>query len=522
MADYKQLLVSSPSHFSQIWSSYLSDLGSCLLTDLIMIVFDPTSQSFIKVHVHQAVLLPLCPLLAGLVQDNAKSHPSIICEAISLPVLQCLLTLVYTGCCVLTSDCTLSDLQILMKNLGMDNFKNLKQAIVPADETHSLGQDCSQSTTKLLQTEVSGIRQLPSSKFVLNSSENKLLEPSPTSSPSDQDYQCKCIDCDKILPSPVHLIYHMHVNHSEGSPEDPSRLSCRFCQYSVKMERKDSLIKHLQRKHTEYKCSMCEEIFNCVKDNLSPFKRFLNHNSEKHQDKARFSFNLRLENQGEHLCTKCSSSFSSLARMYYHMATQHPEKGSERYKCIFCTFSIKSKNHSLLEHLMIHTGEKSCVCKFCGKKFRAKKTLLNHERLHTREKNFKCSKCDERFVQKSSLLCHLKAHDRRETENNENMQRALLCRFCGKEFKYGKALKNHMKLHVEDDDSDVKQECVLKEMKNKVKVFSCSTCPVSLPSRLAMADHERKHTQPTVWAQCGRCSGFYLISRGSCMRCSEV
>ena len=134
MVDYNQRLVLSPSHFSQIWSSYLSDIGSCLFTDLILIVFDPTSQSFIKVLVHQAVLLPLCPLLAGLVQDNAKRHPSIICEAISLPNLQCLHSLVYTGSCVLSSDCTLKDLQILMKNLDMDILSNLDQAIVPADE----------------------------------------------------------------------------------------------------------------------------------------------------------------------------------------------------------------------------------------------------------------------------------------------------------------------------------------------------------------------------------------------------
>ena len=198
MVDYNQLLISSSSHFSRIWSSYLSDIGSCLFTDLILIVFDPTSQSFIKVLVHQAVLLPLCPLLAGLVQDNAKSHPSIICEAISLPVLQCLLSLVYTGSCVLSSDCTLIDLHILMKNLGMDILSNLDQAIVPAEENvanpmqestlsdqliiklnqeaESLDQDCSQSTTEILQTEVSGIRQLASSKFVPNSSQKKLIK----------------------------------------------------------------------------------------------------------------------------------------------------------------------------------------------------------------------------------------------------------------------------------------------------------------------------------------------------------
>ena len=183
---------------------------------------------------------------------------------------------------------------------------------------------------------------------------------------------------------------------------------------------------------------------------------------------------------------------------------------------------------------MIHTGDKSCVCKYCGKKFRAKKTLLNHERSHTGEKNFKCSKCDARFVQKASLLSHFKAHHR-ETDVNENMRSALVCRFCGKEFKYENTLKNHKKLHIVrinlpvnlsgigDVDSDVKQERVLKEMKRstkkEVKVFSCSTCTVKLHTKLDKEDHERKHSQSTVWAQCGFCSGFYLISRGSCRRC---
>ena len=423
--------LSAPSsHFSKIWNSYLSDLGYCLYTDLILIAFDPTSQSFSEVRVHQAVLLPLSPLLAGLVQDNAKIHPSIICEDISLQVLQCLLTLVYTGNCVLSSDSTLSDLQTLMKNLGMDIFNNLEPAIESSDEFIT-------SESPKLESTLSG-------QLII----------SPKQESSDQDFS-----------QPATTILHTEVSGIRQ---------------------------------------------------LSPYTS--NPISTKSRLEASTS---DLEAEGEHVCSECGSSFSSLAWMFYHMATIHVEEGTKVYKCRFCTFSISNKNQSLLEHLMVHTEEKNWVCRFCGKKFRARKTLSNHERLHTGEKKLKCNKCDARFVQKTSLVSHIKAHHR----NTELKLSSLACRFCGREFKYEKTLKNHVKLHkvklssIGDIASDIRQGVGSK--KNKKQKFACSTCPVKLSTLIAKKSHEKKHSQPSVWAQCASCRGFYQVSRGSCRKCER-
>jgi len=420
---FKQLSVSS-SHFSNIWNSLLSDLGYCLYTDLILIVFDPTSQSFREILVHQTVLLPLSPILAGLVRDNTTSHPSIICEDISLQVLQCFLTLVYTGNCVLSSDCSLSDLQTLMKNLGMDIFNNLEPAIESTDDYISV-------SPKLEITFTDQLIQSPKQEIL------------------DQD-----------CSQPSTAIPHAAV------------YGIRKLSVSVKSKR------------LEASCSDQEV-------------------------------------EGEHVCTECGSSFSSLAWMYYHMATQHVEQGTEGYKCRFCPFSISKKNQSLLEHLMVHTGEKNWVCRFCGKKFRARKTLSNHERLHTGEKKLQCDKCNARFVQKTSLVSHIKTHHR----NTETEASALSCRFCGREFKFEKTLKNHLKLHIDklssrgDVVSNIKQ--VVGSKKNEKQNLTCSSCPAQLPTLVAKKAHERKHTQPSVWAQCDSCRGFYQVSRGSCRKCDK-
>ena len=94
---------------------------------------------------------------------------------------------------------------------------------------------------------------------------------------------------------------------------------------------------------------------------------------------------------------------------------------------------------------MVHTGEKDLMCKFCGEKFRARKTLANHEALHTGEKKYKCDKCDARFVQLTGLKSHMKVHHKVEEE-----VKPLMCKFCGKVFKYRKTLANHEKSHTEE------------------------------------------------------------------------
>jgi len=385
------------SHFSNILTSYQTD---CLWPDLCLIVSDPTSQSLCPVWVHQAILLPRSPLLSSLVLDHTYYRPVIICADISLPVIQCLLSLVYTGKCVLSSDCMDEDLQTLMQNLSMTmyNFEQepLDQPIegpvvklvtkipqhvppmydIKPDPISNLANSCQSSVSssrKLIPRHLlSSVQSLPAGTILANpSQENQAdteLEPHVISIP---------------LAKPVPLCTAPH---------------CRRPQ------------KGHQGAHGP-KCSM-------------PPK-------------------------GEHACTECDSSFSTLAKLYYHTATRHVEPGTNVYQCRFCSYTRNKTGRGggapLLEHLMVHTGEKDLMCKFCGEKFRARKTLANHEALHTGEKKYKCDKCDARFVQLTGLKSHMKVHHKVEEEVKPSM-----CKFCGKVFKYRKTLANHEKSHTEE------------------------------------------------------------------------
>ena len=410
-------------HFSNILQSYTTDIIHCSMTDLNLSVYNPDAMMSTTLFVHQALLLPLSPSLARMVGNSVTSDPpTIILADASIAALQCLLNIVYTGECTVSSDCTVADLVLLIQDLGM-GFGNLEQRIGE--------QDCPDENDNISKT-VCGIRQINSNADTPSLGHTE-------SSSSAKNFKCKI--CDENQPSPLHLVYHMQVAHCETS-ESMSVFKCKFCKASF--NRKDSLLAHMQGRHAVYTCTICEETFEGSykkKGKSSPFSRFLDHNKEKHGEKASFSFNLR-NNQsggGEHKCPKCTMSFSTMANMYYHMATDHTE-----LKCAFCDYSIVKKSHALLEHLKIHTGEKTHVCEFCGKKFTARKTWANHVKLHTGEKTHSCSQCDAKFVQFTSLLSHMKKHKGGKVVALLN---DLMCKICGRQFKHRKNLKRHEKLH---------------------------------------------------------------------------
>jgi len=312
-----------------------------------------------------------------------------------------------------------------------------------------------------MSTTLCGIKQI-------NSNTDSPSHTHTESSRQAKDFRCK--NCDENLPSPIHLVYHMQVAHCNTSDSIAAMLKCRFCNASF--TRKDSLLIHMQGRHAVYSCTMCEEIFEGAyrkKGNSNPFSRYLNHNKEKHDGKASFSFNLRKNEIGEHKCQQCIKSFSTMANMYYHMATDHTE-----LKCVFCEYSIVNKSHALLEHLRIHTGEKIHVCEFCGKKFTARKTLANHVKLHTGEKNYSCTQCGAKFAQLNGLIVHWKKHIGKVVVDPLD---ALMCKVCGWKFKNIKHLRRHEAVH-----SGVK--------------FLCNMCKSTFSRRDKLTVHmKKKHSQ---------------------------
>jgi hypothetical protein len=132
------------SPLPEIWQAHIRDLDYCKMTDLCLIVSDSTSQSsWGPVMVHQSILLPACSLLGSLIKARSleESIPTIILADVTLSTLQCLLTIIYTGKCILS--CDDSDLQMLMESLGFSESLEIesKDDVIDVPPTENMSRD---------------------------------------------------------------------------------------------------------------------------------------------------------------------------------------------------------------------------------------------------------------------------------------------------------------------------------------------------------------------------------------------
>eukprot|EP00092_Neocalanus_flemingeri_P047695 GFUD01054137.1.p1 GENE.GFUD01054137.1~~GFUD01054137.1.p1 ORF type:complete len:101 (-),score=32.66 GFUD01054137.1:54-356(-) len=77
------------------------------------------------------------------------------------------------------------------------------------------------------------------------------------------------------------------------------------------------------------------------------------------------------------------------------------------------------------------------------------------------------------------------------------------CSFSGNE----KNLTNHVNVRAKHTNE---------------QLFSCSSCPTKFHTMAAKVSHEKKHSQPTIFTQCGNAASlrFYQVAKGGC-RCDK-
>lgn len=77
-------------------------------------------------------------------------------------------------------------------------------------------------------------------------------------------------------------------------------------------------------------------------------------------------------------------------------------------------FMSISDRRDLAQHALIHSGERSHVCKVCNKAFNRSSNLRVHERIHTGHRPHVCPTCERSFIQKHVLITHMKMHAKNE------------------------------------------------------------------------------------------------------------
>ena len=173
---------------------------------------------------------------------------------------------------------------------------------------------------------------------------------------------------------------------------------------------------------------------------------------KKHEERCNGMYVRRPEYKkvnDEYFCTvegcNIGFGFSSMYGLRKHFHGIHTSEEEKFFLCDYCDekFSFKTmrNKHITEKHL------KKYVCDLCGKGFGGRSSMMQHRILHTGEKPFACTSCDYRAAKKSNLEAHM------ESKHNIFRQKNFMCAICNKQFVTMGRVQRHMsEIHGEGAD----------------------------------------------------------------------
>ena len=236
------------------------------------------------------------------------------------------------------------------------------------------------------------------------------------------------------------LYVHIRRRHSE--------YKCNLCE--TKSATESALKIHLANEHntgkiTKFHCPHCGKVFNIAKNmrahvNSTVHKVLPPQNCQLCKFATKYPKQLKrhvmIVHEEEVLkCDHCSFKAKHAATMEKHKESDHMRKGG--FKCGVCSYET-NKGRYLARHNLTHSEVKSYICGTCDFRTKTPHALETHEKYH-KPPQYICDSCEYTSHNGANFSTHKKV-------KHGNAQHK--CRTCEKMFMFKRYLVKHEKKHI--------------------------------------------------------------------------